>query len=211
MKILNRLFKRPTDNIVTIGSVDKEELLINPQETINTDSNNEFTKASILSNVEKDHYIELIASGETIDSGFDPLFEDAARLIVIHQQGSTSLIQRKFVIGYNRAGRIVDQLEYARIIGPSEGSQARRVLVDDEEKLELHLKRIGFPFLMEDFYEENKSEIDRRRLEITESKQIEADRVEKEKIKLKLLEKERIKRLEKEAFNELLEEGKIQK
>ena len=51
----------------------------------------------------------------------DPLFSDAARLIVIHQQGSTSLIQRKFAIGYNRAGRIMDQLEKAGIVGPSEG------------------------------------------------------------------------------------------
>jgi S-DNA-T family DNA segregation ATPase FtsK/SpoIIIE len=66
----------------------------------------------------------------------DPLFEEAARLIVIHQQGSTSLIQRKFSIGYNRAGRIIDQLEQAGIIGPSEGSKARQVLVEDEIQLE---------------------------------------------------------------------------
>jgi len=72
----------------------------------------------------------------------DPMFEEAARLIVIHQQGSTSLIQRKFSIGYNRAGRIVDQLEAAGIIGPSEGSKARQVLVDDEYQLENLLARI---------------------------------------------------------------------
>lgn len=72
----------------------------------------------------------------------DPMFEDAARLIVIHQQGSTSLIQRKFSIGYNRAGRIVDQLESAGIIGPSEGSKARQVLVADEYQLENLLDRI---------------------------------------------------------------------
>ncbi|MCL1943276.1 MAG: DNA translocase FtsK [Candidatus Azobacteroides sp.] len=69
-------------------------------------------------------------------SRLDPLFEEAARLIVIHQQGSTSLIQRKFSIGYNRAGRIVDQLEAAGIIGPFEGSKARQVLVTDEYHLE---------------------------------------------------------------------------
>ena len=74
--------------------------------------------------------------------GIDPLFEDAARLIVIHQQGSTSLIQRKFSIGYNRAGRIVDQLEQAGIIGPSEGSKARQVLVADEVQLDAILSRI---------------------------------------------------------------------
>lgn len=75
-------------------------------------------------------------------SKLDPLFEEAARLIVIHQQGSTSLIQRKFSIGYNRAGRIVDQLEAAGIIGPFEGSKARQVLVSDEYHLEQVLARM---------------------------------------------------------------------
>lgn len=66
----------------------------------------------------------------------DPLFDDAARLIVLHQQGSTSLIQRKLKLGYNRAGRIVDQLEAAGIVGPFEGSKAREVLIQDEASLE---------------------------------------------------------------------------
>lgn len=66
----------------------------------------------------------------------DSLFEDAARLIVMNQQGSTSLIQRKFSIGYNRAGRIVDQLEAAGIVGPFEGSKARQVLISDMSTLE---------------------------------------------------------------------------
>ena len=65
----------------------------------------------------------------------DPFFEDAARLIVANQQGSTSLIQRKFAIGYNRAGRLMDQLEAAGIVGPFEGSKARQVLVLDETHL----------------------------------------------------------------------------
>ncbi len=72
----------------------------------------------------------------------DPLFEEAARLIVANQQGSTSLIQRKFSIGYNRAGRIVDQLEVAGIIGPFEGSKARQVLVMDDYHLEQILKHL---------------------------------------------------------------------
>ncbi len=72
----------------------------------------------------------------------DPLFEDAARLIVATQQGSTSNIQRKFSIGYNRAGRIVDQMEVAGIIGPNEGSKARQVLVMDEYHLEQILKHL---------------------------------------------------------------------
>ncbi len=69
----------------------------------------------------------------------DGLFEDAARLIVMHQQGSTSLIQRKLKLGYNRAGRIIDQLEAFGIVGPFEGSKAREVLIKDEYALEQHL------------------------------------------------------------------------
>lgn len=69
----------------------------------------------------------------------DPLFGEAARLIVIHQQGSTSLIQRKFSIGYNRAGRLMDQLEAAGIVGPTQGSKARDVLISDEYSLEQKL------------------------------------------------------------------------
>lgn len=72
----------------------------------------------------------------------DELFEDAARLVVQSQMGSTSLIQRKFSIGYNRAGRIVDQLEAAGIVGPFEGSKARQVLIVDEISLEHLLKSI---------------------------------------------------------------------
>lgn len=72
----------------------------------------------------------------------DPLFEDAAKLIVIHQQGSTSLIQRKMNLGYNRAGRIMDQLEVANIVGPSEGSKARQVLITDLTSLDEKLANI---------------------------------------------------------------------
>lgn len=72
----------------------------------------------------------------------DPLFEDAARLIVMHQQGSTSLIQRKLKLGYNRAGRIIDQLEAAGVVGPFEGSKAREVLISDEYSLEQFLNNM---------------------------------------------------------------------
>lgn len=78
--------------------------------------------------------------GDVDFSKRDPMFEDAARLVVRHQQGSTSLIQRKFSIGYNRAGRIIDQLEAANIVGPFEGSKARQVLFQDEYSLEQYLK-----------------------------------------------------------------------
>ncbi|MDB5031679.1 DNA translocase FtsK [Mucilaginibacter sp.] len=72
----------------------------------------------------------------------DPMFEEAARLIVMHQQGSTSLIQRKLKLGYNRAGRIIDQLESAGIVGPFEGSKAREVLYPDEYSLMQYLETL---------------------------------------------------------------------
>jgi DNA segregation ATPase FtsK/SpoIIIE, S-DNA-T family len=72
----------------------------------------------------------------------DPMFEEAAKLVVQHQQGSTSLIQRKLSIGYNRAGRIIDQLEAAGVVGPFEGSKARDVLCSDFIALEQILKRL---------------------------------------------------------------------
>lgn len=73
----------------------------------------------------------------------DDLFEEAARLVVRHQQGSTSLIQRKMKIGYNRAGRIIDQLEVAGIVGPYEGSKARQVCYPDEYSLEQYLNSMN--------------------------------------------------------------------
>ncbi len=75
------------------------------------------------------------ASGER-----DDLFEEAARIVVLSQQGSTSLVQRKLKLGYNRAGRLIDQLEAAGVIGPFEGSKARKVLIPDEASLEQFLK-----------------------------------------------------------------------
>lgn len=73
----------------------------------------------------------------------DELFEECARLVVGTQMGSTSMIQRKLSIGYNRAGRIMDQLEIAGIVGPSEGSKARQVLIQDEYTLEQLLNSLG--------------------------------------------------------------------
>ena len=78
----------------------------------------------------------------------DDLFDEAARIVVISQQGSASLLQRKLKLGYNRAGRLVDQLEAAGIIGPFEGSKARKVLIADETQLNqfLNQSKGGSPF-----------------------------------------------------------------
>lgn len=81
------------------------------------------------------------ADGESTEAAdvdmqhLDPMFEDAARLIVMNQSGSTSLIQRKFAIGYNRAGRLMDQLERAGVVGAAQGSKPREVLIQDEMSL----------------------------------------------------------------------------
>lgn len=91
-------------------------------------------------------YVDENASGSDlgdVDLGRkDPLFDDAARLIVTHQQGSTSLIQRKFSIGYNRAGRLMDQLEKAGIVGPAQGSKPRDVYFTDIVSLEDFLNKM---------------------------------------------------------------------
>jgi DNA segregation ATPase FtsK/SpoIIIE, S-DNA-T family len=75
-------------------------------------------------------------------SDLDPMFEDAARVIVRHQQGSVSLLQRRLKLGYSRAARIVDQLEEAGIVGPNDGSKARAVLIENEEQLETILRSL---------------------------------------------------------------------
>ncbi|MDR1877117.1 MAG: DNA translocase FtsK, partial [Flavobacteriaceae bacterium] len=80
---------------------------------------------------------------ESAESKRDELFNDAARVIVSAQQGSTSLIQRKLSLGYNRAGRIMDQLETSGIVGPFEGSKARKVLITDLNTLEQLLESLN--------------------------------------------------------------------
>ena len=82
-------------------------------------------------------------NGNMDDDELDPLFADAARIVVMHQQGSASLLQRKLKLGYNRAGRIVDQLEGMGIIGPFRGSKARDVLYGDEISLDEFLASKG--------------------------------------------------------------------
>ena len=80
--------------------------------------------------------------GNFDNSERDSLFEEAAKVIVLSQQGSASLLQRKLKLGYNRAGRLIDQLEAAGLIGPFEGSKARKVLIPDEISLEQFLKNL---------------------------------------------------------------------
>ena len=81
-------------------------------------------------------------SSSGFSTDLDPMFEEAAKVIVRHQQGSVSLLQRKLKLGYSRAARIVDQLEDAGIVGPNDGSKARQVLVENEEQLETVLRSL---------------------------------------------------------------------
>ncbi|MDX2432329.1 MAG: DNA translocase FtsK 4TM domain-containing protein [Bacteroides sp.] len=98
-----------------------------------------YPSALLLTPVEEEN-----SGGPSVDlDKRDEKFEDAARLVIQNQQGSTSLIQRKLSLGYNRAGRIVDQLEAAGILGPFEGSKARQVLIQDEFSLEQILKDLS--------------------------------------------------------------------
>ncbi len=141
----------------------------------------------------------------------DDLFAESARLVVKHQQGSTSLIQRKFSIGYNRSVRIIEQLEEAGIVGPFEGSKARQVLIADEHSLEQILNNLNSLTFScyEIFYERFKEEIEIRKLEYKKQKIEDEERIEKEKIKRKMLEKEQKRRLHKEVLNELIESGEV--
>jgi S-DNA-T family DNA segregation ATPase FtsK/SpoIIIE len=80
--------------------------------------------------------------GDFDSSDRDSMFEDAARIIVQNQVGSTSMIQRKLKIGYNRAGRLMDQLEDAGVVGPNLGSKPRQVIIPDEIALEQFLQTL---------------------------------------------------------------------
>lgn len=96
-----------------------------------------YPTAFLLPEVVDENALEM---GNLADEDRDDLFHEAARIVVMTQQGSASLLQRKLKLGYNRAGRLIDQLEAAGIIGPFEGSKARKVIIPDEIALEQFLK-----------------------------------------------------------------------
>jgi hypothetical protein len=157
-------------------------------------------------------------------SDFDPLFEETARLIVIHQQGSTSLIQRKFELGYNRAGRLMDQLEAAGIVGPTRGSSPREVYISEQYHLEQILNSLEsgtIPCIysqkqITEVKEKYSAEIEEKRKEfenqiLLEKMQAEEEALEfeKEMIRKEILEEERKKQLRRQVKKELIDSGKI--
>ncbi|MBP8993598.1 MAG: HNH endonuclease [Bacteroidales bacterium] len=211
MGILNKLFK-------------KSAVESNNQEPDQKDSKNRSQESYIddlersiqeMNESEKEEMIDKLASDESVltDPNIfedDPLLMDAARLVVKHQQGSISLIQRTFSIGYSRSGRIIDQLEMIGIVGPFEGSKARDVNFTNILDLEKYMKySLPHKDKMKLFYEKYKDIIEQRRLEYIKKQEIENDRLEKEEIKKQMIEKERKKRLHKEALQELIESGDI--
>ncbi len=146
----------------------------------------------------------------TVPISSDPLLLEAARLIVSKQQGSTALIQRTLIIGYARAGRIMDQLEELGIVSSFSGSTPREVYIKTLDALESYLKQN--PSLLTKsilFYKMHRDTIEERRAELTNNQRIEEERTEKEAIKQQMLNKERKKRLHKEALNELIEAGEL--
>ena len=191
---------------------------------------------STLSEERKEELIEMAAKGGlkqnnytnnySLDPFRDPFFEDAARLVVTHQQGSISLIQRRLELTYNRAERLIDQLESAGIVGVSEGSSDREVLINNVEDLESYLDtgvlifNVDIDVDVEQFLEENKKQIEKRKIELqrvieeeklnNEKEQIRLELLqEKEQIRLELLQKDRKRKLQKEVLKTLIDNGEI--
>ena len=160
----------------------------------------------------------------------DELFADCARIVVQMQLGSSSNIQRRFNLGYNRAGRIMDQLEAASIVGPAVGSKPREVYFKTEPELEQFLRSVDIPYSKSfnnttslsfpaNFYDENRKifygkqiiddEIKMRQEEIDRIREAKIQ-IEKDKIRKSLLERERKKQLHKDVYKTLIEEGHIE-
>ena len=127
MAELGKIPKDSVKNIWNKGKVDPSKIDEIEKITDIIGSQRGYSEAYLLPECEEDS----ISSLEDNVEDRDPLFKDAAEIVVIAQQGSASLLQRKMKLGYNRAGRIIDQLEAAGIVGPFEGSKARDVLVKD--------------------------------------------------------------------------------
>jgi len=231
MGFFNKLFKNSTSkpdlgkiqnkDIVTDDKNFEAHPLILPERKMD-----EATKDRLIELFVQNNLVELFSSDDQETYGRDELFEDAAYLIVTSQQGSTSLIQRKLKLGYNRAGRIIDELESAGIVGSFDGAKAREVKIKTELELEQFLKYLRDSTIegawdgslrmsdgLASFYQDNSYEIISKSIQKKiiekQKKQEEQDLNEKEEIKRLLLERERKKRLHKEALSELIEDGAI--
>lgn len=156
---------------------------------------------------------------EFSSSDFDPLFPEAARILVEHQQGSASLLQRKLKLGYNRAGKLIDNLEMAGIVGPFDGSKARTVLIQNTHQLELFLqlgkvKNKRFNHFKEHILPLHEELISNKVDELIKAREVAKENELKEILKQEILdkenekiEKEKIRQLKTQVRKELIEEG----
>lgn len=219
MNFFKRLFKTSESKEISISLADT----ITNKEKIEEQTAQEFeqpqrenNERAKLTEEEKIKLIERFARGEerfdnNNNEGFDYLLEDAAKLIVQSQSGSTALLQRRMKLGYNRAGRLMDQLEQIGIVGPNLGSKVRDVLIKTDAEFEHYLEN-RFKFFKNDiqiFYQEHSIEIEEKKREYEEQRKQQQIEHEKSMIKQELLEKERKKRLQREVYKELLDEGVI--
>lgn len=219
MNFFKQLFKNNSSKKTTDSSIknsinnyqieDKYIRHTEPSEEKNF-KNIEFTEK------EKDELIDQLARDEndflsTYIENLDPVIEDAARLIVQSQIGSTSLLQRRMKLGYNRAERLMDQLEYIGVVGVNQGSRVREVLIKDEAEFE-HFLQTQFRLFKIDiqaFYEDYKSEIERRKLEYQEQKEQQQIQYEKSLIRQNFLEKGKKRQLQREVYKVLLDKETI--
>ncbi|WP_373518917.1 DNA translocase FtsK [Pricia sp.] len=156
---------------------------------------------------------------EFSSSDFDPLFPEASRILVEHQQGSASLLQRKLKLGYNRAGKLIDDLELAGIVGPFDGSRARAVLIPNTNQLELFLqlgkvKKERFNQFKKHILPLHEELISTKVKELIKAQEITEENELKEILKQEILEKENEKiekekrrQLKNQVRKELIEEG----
>ncbi len=140
-------------------------------------------------------------------SDFDPLFQEAAKIIVEHQQGSASLLQRKLKLGYNRAGKLIDYLELVGIVGPFNGQRARTVIIPNIHQLELFfqldkIKNVRFNHFKKNILPLHEKLISSKVNELIKAQEITKENELKEILKQEILDKENEK-LEKEKRREL--------
>ena len=169
--------------------------------TLTEDEKNWFIKQEINERFSKQSKFELNISN------YDPLFEEAARIIVNHQQGSASLLQRKLKLGYNRAGKLIDQLEEFGIISSFDGKKARTVYVPDIYQLEKLIKNELLKSDKKRFFTKhilplNEELISAKVQQLIKEKEIEEEIKLREQLKQEILEKEN-ERLEKEKRRKL--------
>lgn len=222
LNIFNHKHKNEPINIIEEQSIQEDKI----NDELNIEQTEHVENKVVLTDTEIEFFIQNEVNKKTenyLEFRFDlndrdVLFDEAARLIIDSQQGSASILQRKLKLGYNRAGRLIDQLESAGIVGSFKGSAVRKVLVNNEYDYELLMtndslcpKKLHFKNELLYLYE---NEISTRVEDYFLQQKIEEENQLKEQIKLEILLKEaekeiknRKEQLKKDVLKELQEEG----